>query len=59
MTSFFSSLYSFFNVFYLCNEKNVYLHQCQDTLDVEEEKVDDRSVDDLLSFINGNDSGIL
>ncbi|KMZ67279.1 SKP1-like protein 21 [Zostera marina] len=30
----------------------------KDTLDVEEEKVDDRSVDDLLSFINGNDSDL-
>jgi hypothetical protein len=28
-------------------------------VEVEEEHVDERSVDDLLSFINGNDRGIL
>jgi len=28
-------------------------------VEVEEEHVDDRSVDDLLSFINGNDGGKL
>lgn len=27
-------------------------------VEVEEERVDDRSVDDLLSFINGGDGGI-
>jgi len=28
-------------------------------VEAEEEHVDERSVDDLLSFINGNDGGIL
>ena len=27
-------------------------------VEVEEDRVDDRSVDDLLSFINGGDGGI-
>ena len=27
-------------------------------VEVEEERVDDRSVDDLLSFINGDDGGM-
>lgn len=28
-------------------------------IEVEEERVDDRSVDDLLSFINGDNGGML
>ena len=41
--------------FDLNKNKSVCMFQ---NVEVEEEHVDERSVDDLLSFINGNDGGI-
>lgn len=40
------------------NDNNL-IHDVFQNVEVEEERVDERSVDDLLSFINGKERGII